>query len=669
MKRSIASIVTAATLLLAGGCGGGSSSQSEMLRLAMERKKAQQAIEAKADKNAAPAAKQSKPRPKNPPKAPPEKASAEVKPATASPVVTVEVAIEQDPPKRDSPQIVMANQKPDKPLSVTERRLRTIQNLQKIGQALNRYLSEKRCFPAPAIYSKSLSPLLSWRVDLLPFLGYEDLYKQFRLDQSWDSPHNRNLLPLIPPVYQSPERFDAHTNYVVPLSAGTAFPGRRGVTVRKIEDGVANTVILLEVDDESAVPWTKPDDYRVDFAKPAGGTGDLRTGHFFAVWGDGVVGQIPVDKVAKHWKAMMSIDGGEPFSASQISQAPVVELAPPERVVVTPADNKTADDLAIQVPAEREPTTERSPGKLEGTQPSEEATQDEDNRLPVPTGSARRLALDLFREIFQSEYEDADTDEEKLTFAENIFAHADGLQEDPAGRYVLLELSAVIAAQAGSVTTALEATDATERIFRTDAMGLRAKVLESTAGRALSSQENEAALQAATDIIDQMIEVDNFDLTTRMLAVALAAARRSGDKHLIHSIAERKEEIASTKAAFLQVVHLIDALQADPSDAEANRAVGEYCCFVKGQWENGLPMLSRGSDSGLADLAGRELKRPGEAYKKVALADSWWEASHRTTKYCRAMRNRAAYWYQQALPELEAGLERLKAEIRIKKTQ
>lgn len=664
MKRIIASMVAAVTLLATVGCGGSSPSQSDMLRLAMERKKAQQVAGTETDSNAAPAANETTPPPTPSPKALPEEAS-----AAAALTVTPEAIIEQEPPKRESPQVVKDNQKPDKPLSVTERRRRTIENLRRIGEALNRYQREKGRFPTPAIYDWRSSPLLSWRVELLPSLGYEDLHKQFHLDEPWDSPHNRKLVPLIPPVYQSPERFDEQTNYMVPLSSGTAFPGRQGVVVDNVEDGVANTVVLLEVDDERAVPWTSPGDYRMNYAKPADGMGELRSGHFFAVWGDGAVGQIPVDQAAKHWKAMMSIDGGEPFSAFQISQAPVVEPAPSQRVADAPADIENTDNLAMREPASNEPTTEQAPGSPKETERPDKLTQEEDNRLPVPTESARRVARDLYREIFQSEYEDAVTDEEKLEFAEKVRAHADDLQEDPAGRYVLLDISAVITAQAGSVITALEVVESTKSLFRTDATELGAKVLESSASLALPTEENEAALQAATENMEQAIKIDNFELAARMHAVALAAARRSDDVRLIHTITERREEITNARFAFRQVAHLIDVLAADPSHAEANLAVGEYCCLAKGQWEDGLPMLSRGSDKRLARLAERELKPPKDTHGKVALADSWWDASDGTSKYCQAMRSRAAHWYEQALPELEAGLERVKAEIRIKQVE
>src|SRR5262249_51036019 len=47
---------------------------------------------------------------------------------------------------------------------------------------------------------------LSWRVRILPFLGQteEKLYKQFNLDEPWNSDHNRALISQMPERYHSP---------------------------------------------------------------------------------------------------------------------------------------------------------------------------------------------------------------------------------------------------------------------------------------------------------------------------------------------------------------------------------------------------------------------------------------------------------------------------------
>ena len=82
----------------------------------------------------------------------------------------------------------------------------------------------------------------TWRVALLPYLGYGSLHSQFRLDEPWDSDHNKKLLAYIPPVFVSPDRFDVKTNLLVPTGANMVFPPDKAIVPRHIEDGAARTV-------------------------------------------------------------------------------------------------------------------------------------------------------------------------------------------------------------------------------------------------------------------------------------------------------------------------------------------------------------------------------------------------------------------------------------------
>ena len=39
---------------------------------------------------------------------------------------------------------------------------------------------------------------------ILPYLGEEKLYKEFHLDEPWDSDHNKMLIPRMPKVFVVP---------------------------------------------------------------------------------------------------------------------------------------------------------------------------------------------------------------------------------------------------------------------------------------------------------------------------------------------------------------------------------------------------------------------------------------------------------------------------------
>src|SRR5438552_3335668 len=88
--------------------------------------------------------------------------------------------------------------------------------------------------PAAAACGKDGKPLLSWRVEILPFIEYGALYNEFHLDEPWDSPHNIELLPRMPKIYASP--YDKyckapryHTFCQVFVGKGTPFEPGRGL--------------------------------------------------------------------------------------------------------------------------------------------------------------------------------------------------------------------------------------------------------------------------------------------------------------------------------------------------------------------------------------------------------------------------------------------------------
>jgi len=167
--------------------------------------------------------------------------------------------------------------------------------LKQIALAMHNHHDAFNSFPASATRSQDGKPLLSWRVQLLPFLGEQGLYGEFHLDEPWDSPHNAGLLERMPTVYATPGQEDGKTSIVVFAGEGTPFGGAQGPRFRDITDGASNTILCVEAGPERAVPWTKPEDLPFDPANPAAALGNVVGGQFLAALCDGTVRSIDVD--------------------------------------------------------------------------------------------------------------------------------------------------------------------------------------------------------------------------------------------------------------------------------------------------------------------------------------------------------------------------------------
>jgi hypothetical protein len=81
---------------------------------------------------------------------------------------------------------------------------RSTNNLKQIALAMHNYLSVYNTFPPAYIASKDGKPLLSWRVQILPYIEEGRLYEEFHLDEPWDSEHNKALVAKMPKIYAPP---------------------------------------------------------------------------------------------------------------------------------------------------------------------------------------------------------------------------------------------------------------------------------------------------------------------------------------------------------------------------------------------------------------------------------------------------------------------------------
>ncbi|QDU60590.1 hypothetical protein Pan216_14370 [Planctomycetes bacterium Pan216] len=191
-----------------------------------------------------------------------------------------------------------------------------IKSLKQLGIAMHNYHDVHKHFPPAAATSKEGKPLLSWRVLLLPYLGQKKLYEQFRLDEPWDSEHNRKLVEKIPAVYAVPQSKGGEvglTRVVVPVEKGTIFPhgALEGTKISKITDGTSNTIMVVVADAEHGVIWTKPEDLIINPDDPFRGLLGTKGTDFLTLFADGSVRVMNKSIGSEKLRAFFTRGGGE----------------------------------------------------------------------------------------------------------------------------------------------------------------------------------------------------------------------------------------------------------------------------------------------------------------------------------------------------------------------
>jgi hypothetical protein len=196
-------------------------------------------------------------------------------------------------------------------------RSQSANNLKQIALAWHNYLDVNKTFPAD-IRDKDGKPLLSWRVAILPFIEQDNLYKQFKLDEPWDSEHNKKLIPLMPATFRSPAQKagDGKTTCLAPRgetgAKGEVKIGVLGARIQDVTDGTSNTILVLETGDGAAVEWTKPADLDVDVKQPLKGLlGHYGGDGFLAAFADGSVRFISGKITPQTLNAVFTRNGGE----------------------------------------------------------------------------------------------------------------------------------------------------------------------------------------------------------------------------------------------------------------------------------------------------------------------------------------------------------------------
>ncbi len=284
---------------------------------------------------------------------------------------------------------------------------------------------------------------------------------------------------------------------------------------------------------------------------------------------------------------------------------------------------------------------------------------------PEPTEETVKRIREEIRGLFKAKYADRSSEARK-TLAAQFLQYGQNRDEKPETRYVLLREAIDLATETSDVQTALEAVDEIVRDFAVDGVVLREKVLSEVR---VSSQDPETAQQVAEAyavLVEEAIVADDYDTASRAVYKAKSAARSTKDSALMDRMEALSKELTALRTEYNDVRKHHATLKKHPDDPEANSAYGAYLCLVKGDWDRGLPLLAKGSDTMLKGMAEREAAGGDDLKAVMALGDGWWDlAEKRKATEKQLVLERAGFWYEKARAGEVYGLDRIKVEKRL----
>ncbi|MDB5384481.1 MAG: hypothetical protein JWM11_127 [Planctomycetaceae bacterium] len=145
--------------------------------------------------------------------------------------------------------------------------IQRLNDFKQVGLAFHNFYSTMNHFPAlNGNGEKDAGHGLSWRVYLLPYIDQAGLYSEFKLDEAWDSEHNKTLIAKMPKIYGT--NAEGKTRMQVLTGNGAPFKNDEGLRMQDITDGTSNTIMCVEAGPDRAEIWTKPGGLEFDPKDP-----------------------------------------------------------------------------------------------------------------------------------------------------------------------------------------------------------------------------------------------------------------------------------------------------------------------------------------------------------------------------------------------------------------
>ena len=341
------------------------------------------------------------------------------------------------------------------------------------------------------------------------------------------------------------------------------------------------------------------------------------------------------------------------------------------RPVETPPDN-SLETARVQNPPTKNVKPQPAPAAANAAVPNPA----EPARAEVPDAAAQQKATAQMKEVLKDEFAQAKTPEAQIALARHLGKLAEeDFATDPAVSYVMAKEALDLAIRQCDPALASDLVGGFTNHFEVDTWEMKATTLNRLARSAKTADIRESLAKGAIDLVDKALADERNDVAAELAGTASFLAGVLKEIPLHDAAKEVTERVRCVQRVAEEEKAANATLTAQPDDPDANLTVGKVKCFLKDDWKFGPPILLKGNDDALKDLAQQDSAGPTESADRLKLADAWWdladkraadksEAARKDDWTIKPMRVRAAYWYQKALPGL-SGLALTKAQKRI----
>jgi hypothetical protein len=270
--------------------------------------------------------------------------------------------------------------------------------------------------------------------------------------------------------------------------------------------------------------------------------------------------------------------------------------------------------------------------------------------------------------VYGERYSKAETLQARRQIASVMLADAELVRHELASYYTMLRVARDIATNTGDMTVARTAMQRIESAFELNVVEQRLQWLETANDHVKSATEASVIADEAASLFEIALKQDAFNACRDLHGMLVSLARRTGDMDRMKTAAGLRSRLDTARKEYSKIAAQLHILLRSPEDSQANQDVGKYLCLVKGQWDSGLAHLVKGSDGPLKQAAILELELPATGDAQTTVGNIYWTLSEgrEFEPHKAALRDRAAFWYRQALPLQPDGLQKALIQERLR---
>lgn len=341
--------------------------------------------------------------------------------------------------------------------------------------------------------------------------------------------------------------------------------------------------------------------------------------------------------------------------------APTPQPSPP------PKESPLASTPPLPVPAvspaEAQPTPQEPKPAAETPPPKPVARE----KLPLPPDAAQQEIAQQLNDAYNLQA--SRSAEDSLRLARELFEFSSKAQQNPAELFVVLRKTMDLACDGGDAGLAMQAIDRIATSFAVEPVEAKRKILTKFAATANDAARIESLVDSIEQTVQQAVETERYDAAVELAKLAYVTCQKPSGQAWRKRTFDQRADIQRLADQWREFQEALGALKTSADDAQAHFRVGRWYCVNKGDWDQGLPHLARGSDENLKRVAQQELDAaPREPADQVKRGDGWWDVAQQApdTAWKQALQTRAALWYEKARPNLTSPVMQQKVDNRLK---